>query len=355
LLLVVLILSLVFSACTDTPDETPDQANTLSLLQAGAWTDDTARSTNPDNYYRGRSSYSLSEGDNPFSTIRPHKYHKDNSLSFDLSAEDLSSYRKLVITAKGDGLMKVIFTTDLIVSNQGHMLSYPLSILEDTFEFNLDFEGYDVFREAITRITVIFGADVNENDTDLRMTPPVHAFTSEINISRFEFSDAEPNLSRTFNARGIVYDPDGDDNLPDVVSFLDDFTENDTGSYVLSEDEDGHVITTTSNKAPWSFVFITLEGNYKAYTEIRIEVNGTAGARFKMKLEGASIDAYETGSTTDGNIEDPLLDGTWQTFVWHVPSDHMTFGEPVMFIIFFEPGDQGTGVTMTVRSLELAK
>ncbi len=341
-------------ACQDDQIDIHEE-NTYSLLQADAWTDDNQRSINPDNYYRGRSAYTLTDGNQPLSEITPHKYHKDNSLSFDLSDVDLSTYRTLVVTAKGDGLMKVIFSTDLVISNQGHMLSYPLTMIEDTFEFNLDFEGYDVFRKAITKVTIIFGADVNEDDDDLRMTPPVHRFVSVINVTTFEFSDKAPNIARTFNPKGIVYDPDGDDDLPDVANILMPFAQNDTGSYIVTESDDGEVITTTTEKAPWSFVFITLEGNYKAYQEIRIEVKGTAGAQFKMKLEGATISPYETGTTADGNMADPLLNGDWQTFIWPVPEEHLTFGEPIMFMIFFEPGVQGTGVQMTIRSLVLRK
>jgi hypothetical protein len=329
---------------TITTSETPiyDVLDLTSL----PWVDENEVSVDLNNPNRGMSAYTLANQANPFSVIIPHKYDKNNGLTIDLSSYDLTEYRKLVVTAMGDGVMKLIINSRVEILNGKNIIAYPLTMIKDTFEFSFDFEGYDRVLESIESITIIFGADVNEN------TLPTHRFTSQINIETMMFTDEPANPRLTYNSQGYLFDPD-EGHSSDPIELNQDWTIRDGGSYVITTTASGVQIATTSQKQAWSFISLILEGYYQQYTKIIIEVEGDAGAKFKMKLEGPGITTYETGSTTNGNIMDPVLNGSLQTFVWNLSSGNLPSGQAVSFLIFFEPGLVGTGKQMIIYSIRL--
>ena len=163
------------SSCLNEPvDENPIPSETtyeqLDLTKL-SWIDDNEISTDTNNQNRGNKAYTLSADENKLSVIKPHKFDKQNSISLDLSAYDLTKYKKIKVTAEGDGVMKLIINSTVTVMNFKNQIAYPLTMIEDKFEFKLDYEGYDVLVENITGITLIFNVDVPENiqpNTNLR-------------------------------------------------------------------------------------------------------------------------------------------------------------------------------------------
>lgn len=242
--------------------------------------------------------------------------------------------------------MKLIIHSKVSILNGKNIIAYPLSMINDTFEFSFDFEGYDRVLNSIEGITIVFGADVNENIL------PSHRFVSQIHIETLMFSERPSNPRLTYNTQGSLYDPD-EGHPTDPFDFIQNWNIRDAGSYVITQTENGVNIATTAQKQPWSYINLILEGYYQQYSQLVIQVQGDTGARFKMKLEGAGITTYETGSTANGNISDPVLNGSIQTFTWTLSPNNLPSGQAVSFLIFFEPGLVGTGKQMVIYSIRL--
>ncbi len=335
----------------------PTENITYEILDLSSmnWMDENELSSDLTNPYRGEQAYTLSTETNKLSYVTPHKYDKMNALTLDLSNTDLTAYEKLVVTAKGDGVMRLIIESSMQILGGKNQIAYPLTIIEDTFEFSFKYEGYDMVLNSIKKISIIFGSDVNEKSEFLNQTPSIHMFNSVIEISKFEFT-TEPSIKAlTYNEQGFLYNPEDDDNLPSIINIAQDWNINDSGAYLVEQVTDGYQITTTTLKQEWSFISITLQGNYKVYTKIVIVVEGHSGAKFKMKLEGDGITTIETGNTVNDNILDPVLNGQSQTFIWNITQDNLPAGQQVMFLIFFEPGQMGTGAQMTIKNISLQK
>ena len=250
--------------------------------------------------------------------IIPQKSHKLDALTLDVSSLDLSMMKKLVITVKGDGMMLLKVHSTKFIEPGRDEIRVPLSMFETTFEFNLDFQNYDLVRDTMKSITLVFGIDVIENK-------PTQTFDSPITITAFYFSDEAANSNRTFNTRGVVTDPDDLINLP-IIDLMEGWMINEADTYIISQVTEGLRIQTTLSKPVWGFIYIPLEGYLKPYTVISITVSGTPGAAFKMKLEGPGITTIETGSSANGNIPDPILSASAQTFTWTVTQANMTAG-----------------------------
>lgn len=335
------------------PEPNHEEYEVYSLLDS-EWIDQNKVDKDTTNKYRGQASYTINQ-DNDILEVTPHKYHKEDGITVDLRNVDLTKYKSLVFTGKGDGILSLTINSTRYITNGKNTIKYPLTMIEDTFIFKLDFEGYEPMLETIESITLVFGSDVVENEEDLNKTPAVHSPIGKSEISRFEFTTEEADMALTFNVQGTVYDPDANLNAPDSVNVLSDFSVYDEDSYLLDYVDGNLDLTTTTSKDVWSYVYKTLEGNFKPYTKLVIEVQGDAGAKFKLKLEGDNITNYETGNTNNKNMEDITLNGELQTFVWYIPEESLTDGDLIMLLLFFEPGVQGTGVNMTISKLEFQK
>ena len=326
----------------------------LNLMDMN-WIDDNEVSTDTSNPYKGKKAYTLSETGNKLDAVEPHKYQQNNGLTLDVTMLDLTKYNKLVFTAKGDGLMALIIESSVQILGGNNRILYPLTIIEDTFEFSFEFEGYDQVLETMQSITIIFGSDVMEKSSWLNETPSRHVYSSLIEINRLEFTNESATEAHTFNQKGILYNPEDDNDLPDTLEIEQDWIINDEGTYIINTLQEGVQVQTTTQKEAWSFIRINLQGNYQAYRSLVIEVEGDSGARFKMKIEGEGVTVIETGNTANGNILDPILNGSHQRIVWSLSQENLPSGQMISFLIFFEPAEVGSGAQMIIKSIRLEK
>lgn len=101
---------------------------------------------------------------------------------------------------------------------------------------------------------------------------------------------------------------------------------NDQGSYVV----EGNKISTTVDKAEWSFFSYLIKADAKAMNAVKIEIeDGTPGAIVKFKLEGGDSRAIE---------KDFTLAGGAQTIIWNVSADNFASNGEGKLVVFMQPG-----------------
>ena len=317
------------------------------------WIDNNLVDTDNTNKYKGISSYTVNYKE--YLEVIPHKYHKNDSLSIDLTNVDLTKYNSLILTVKGDGVLKLSFDSLNRLTSYKNMIEYSLVPFSDTVIFKLDFDGYDKFKESIQRLDLIFGSDVNEKEENLDKTPSVHARLGESVITRFEFSTEVFTCDDAFNTKGDVLLKETIDKYPDTINILDLFKNIESPHYDVKYLGNVLSLNSTLSKDIWSYISVRLSGYFKVYRKIVALIKGDAGVKVKFKLSGSSIKTIETGKAKNNNISDPLFTGEVQKIEWYISEENLTDGDEMEFFMFLEPGLVGTNKRMEIYELYFSK
>ena len=317
------------------------------------WTDNNLVDTDIANKYKGLSSYTIKC--NEYLEVISHKYHKNDTLSIDLTNFDLTKYNSLILTVKGDGVLKLSIDSLNRLTSHRNMIEYSLVPFLDTVIFKLDFDGYDKFTESIQRIDLIFGSDVNEKEIDLDKTPSVHAKLDSSIITKFEFTTESFSEEDVFNEKGDVVLKETIDKYPDTINFLEFFKNIETPSYDVCYQDGILSVMSSMAKDVWSYISVRLAGYFKVYKKVVAVVKGDAGVKVKFKLSGSSIKTIETGKAKNNNISDPVLTGDLQKIEWYISEENLTDGAEMDFFIFLEPGLVGSKKKMEIFELYFSK
>lgn len=141
------------------------------------------------------------------STVKVDKFTEYDSIYYALGSEDLSSYKKLVVTAYSSGATvvadgqerteptKLLFKIESLPPIEGgegkSEVTVELSSEPKTFEFDLTYEDYDKAMEGATKLTFIAG-------------PGTKDYSAEITFTEIYFSDLAPNPELVVNEKGSV-------------------------------------------------------------------------------------------------------------------------------------------------------
>lgn len=361
----------VFAACA--PDEGKDdnnnnnnnnnnsaeRGNYLDLWdKATGWTDANSVDVSPENDNAGLYAYvnkDKSTLENLKSTVKVDKFTEYDSIYYALGSEDLSSYKKLVVTAYSSGATvvadgqerteptKLLFKIESLPPIEGgegkSEVTVELSSEPKTFEFDLTYEDYDKALEGATKLTFIAG-------------PGTKDYSAEITFTEIYFSDLAPNPELVVNEKGSVSLPLVYDGTSETFNINSGFKAND-GNISILVDNGATTLTVPTTKAEWEYVSTKISGNLKNFTKIKVVFTAPVGVTFKMKLEGASA-AIET--STD---EETLNAGTGEQKTWEwsgFTADNLTEGPEMRFLIFPSPGSSVTEeYTIVIHELVFMK
>lgn len=299
---------MLFTACGDKPS---GKKADYDLLSSAEWKDMNAISVDPDNAHAGEAVYTFNKTTDKSKQMSPLKVSKFNNgeysaLVHKLGAIDLTGYKKLVIKAKSNQatyhpnppapteevpnpetpadenvdselLIKWESKPEILGANEKIV---KLTATEQTFEFKLDYDNYELALSGAVQLTLIAG-------------PGKPNYKADITISAMYFTVDDTVAANVINDKGTVVAPivyNGTDASLDVNK---SWANNDPN--LACKYESGKTtITVNTAKAEWGYVQAVINGNISALKKIHIKFKAQAGITFKMKLQPVGYTALET-------------------------------------------------------------
>ncbi len=208
----------------------------------------------------------------------------------DLSTEDLSTFKKLIVTVEGTGTMMLKLETS---DGTAKEISLNVTGITGSYEWNLINDGD--FLADVEKIIIFAAPGKTDSTGDIKITELMFSVNVAANyIVQTGFDNIPQNVNE--------YDGTGD--TFDFNAKWENFAED---TYVVTyEDDETHVTFDKTAGYEWSTLTSSVQGDFSEFNYIVLKVSGTDGQ--KMIAKPNEYNAYENFIFLTEDIQELVLD-----------------------------------------------